>query len=221
MADVTFRVVRAEAASFSASPQIVLHVEVRAGSPDDRVQSILLRSATRIEAGARTHSLEERARLEELFGDEGVWARSSRSLLWGQVAVVVPGFQGTTTIEVHLPCSYDLGAAAAKYLHGLTEGEVPITVQFSGTLFRETSEGLTVSQIPWDREAPFRVPLAVWQRVLDEHFPNSAVVSVRRDLFERVDRYRLEHGLLRWEEAVNRLLDIAEPQAVELERSAE
>jgi hypothetical protein len=81
-----------------------------------------------------------------------------------------------------------------------------------------------ISQIPWDREAAFRVPLAVWQQVMDEHFPNSAVVSVRRDLFERVERYRREHGLLRWEQAVARLLDTAEPPAVateKLERSAE
>lgn len=209
MTEVRFRVSGAEIAPFAASPQVALRVEVRAATAGARIQSILLRTTVRIEGGARSHDEEERARLEELFGGADVWARATRSLLWTQVTTVVPAFEGTTTFDVMLPCSYDLACAASKYLHGVTHGEVPITAQFSGTVFHETSAGLQVSPIPWDEEAPFRIPVDLWRRVIDAHFPNCAVLSLRREVFERLNRYRSQHGLVRWDDAVERLLGAA------------
>src|SRR6185436_18028358 len=127
------------------------------------------------------HGQGERARMKELFGGADLWSRSPKSLLWTQATVLVPGFSGSADVEVPLPCSYDLAVAASKYLHGLTDGDVPITVQPSGTVFYRTPGGLQVAQIPWDREAPFRLPVALWREVIDHHFPNSAVLPLRRD----------------------------------------
>jgi len=209
MTELRFRISGADIAPFAASPQVALGVEVRVATPGARIQSILLRSSVRIEGGARSHDEEERARLEELFGGEDVWARATRSLLWTQATTVVPAFEGTTTCEVMLPCGYDLACAASKYLHGVTHGDVPILVQFSGTVFHETSSGLQVSPIPWEAEAPFRLPLELWRRVIDAHFPNRAVLSLRREVFERLNRYRSQHGLVRWDDAVEQLLGAA------------
>ena len=206
MPEVRFRTLAVEPVSFAASPLIALQIAVRTAAPGQRVDSILLRCAVRIEAGRRRHDARERQRLDELFGGESVWARSPKSLLWTNATVVVPGFEDSTTFTLELPCSYDLASAASKYLHGIEGGDVPITVQFSGTLFYPTPEGLQIAQIPWDREAPFDLPVAHFSRVIDAHFPNAAILSLRRDVFERLNRYRREQGLLAWEPAIERLL---------------
>jgi hypothetical protein len=206
MTELTFHVRSAEVVAFSASPQIAIHVDIACATPEQRIDSILLRCAVRIQAGARAHGSHERQRLQDLFGDTDVWARSSKSLLWTHALSFVPSFATATTVQMLLPCSYDLTSAASKYLHGLDEGDVPITLQFSGTVFYATERGLSVTQIPWDREAEFRLPIALWREVIEQHFPNSAVLSLRRDLFESLDRYRAQRGLRSWDHAIETLL---------------
>jgi Family of unknown function (DUF6084) len=212
MTELSFHVRGAEVVPFSASPQLALHLDITCATPDQRIESILLRCAVRIQAGARAYDSHERHRLRDLFGEADVWARSSKSLLWTHVSSFVSGFTNLTTVELLLPCSYDLATAAAKYLHGVSTGDVPITLQFSGTVFYATALGLTVTQIPWDREAEFRLPIALWRAVIDQHFPNSAVLSLRRDLFDSLDRYRAEHGLPSWDHALEALLAAQRPE---------
>jgi Family of unknown function (DUF6084) len=206
MSELSFHVSGAEVVAFSASPQVALHVDIACATPEHRIESILLRCAVRIQAGARAHDPCERQRLQDLFGDTDVWGRSSKSLLWTHALCFVPGFAMATTVQLLLPCSQDLASAAAKYLHGLSAGDVPITLQFSGTIFYATAQGLSVSQIPWDREAEFRLPIALWQEVIEQHFPNSAVLSLRRDLFDSLARYRALRGLRSWDHAIETLL---------------
>jgi hypothetical protein len=204
VAEIGFRVVRASAVEHSASPELALTVEV--SLPGASVDCILLRSSVRIEAGRRSHDEAERERLRELFGGESLWARSSKSLLWSRATSVVPGFDGATSVDIALPCSYDLAASAFRYLHGVGEGDVPITVQFSGTLFFRSEGVLQVTQIPWDREAPFRVPVDLFRTAIDAHFPNAAVLGLGRAVFERLDGYRRKRGMRSMDEAIERLL---------------
>ncbi len=46
------------------------------------------------------------------------------------------GFDATTEVDLPITCTYDFEVAAAKYLHGLDGGEIPILLLFSGTIFR-------------------------------------------------------------------------------------
>ena len=74
---------------------------------------------------------------------------------------MVVGFAGGTDVELHVPCTYDLDVAAAKYFHALGDGEIPLILLFSGTVFAKGDGGaLRVTQIPWDREARLRLPVA-------------------------------------------------------------
>jgi hypothetical protein len=206
MRSVTFRVVDARNVPFSATPQIALTIEVDADETGREVQSLLVHSSVRLEAGLRLYEPSERDNLTDLFGSGSVWARAPKSLLWANVTSVVPGFESRATFEVHLPCSPDLAATASKYLSALEAGEVPITVQFSGTVFFSGSAGLEVSHIPRDREASFRFPAALFRRAADEHFPNAVVFGLRRDVFERLEGYRKAHGLLEPADAIEHLL---------------
>ena len=47
---------------------------------------------------------------------------------------MVPGFEGTTVIDLPITCTYDFEVVAAKYLEALEDGEVPLLFLFSGTM---------------------------------------------------------------------------------------
>jgi hypothetical protein len=207
-----FRIETMQPAPFSASPQVMLQLGVRAPE-GQRIESVLLRTMLRIEAGARNHAPEEELRLRELFGDTSLWGRSSRSLMWAQLTSVINPFEGSTQVELFVPCSFDLAVIASKYLHALEPSEVPIKAQFSGTIFYAAANGLQAAPIPWTSEASYRMPVQVFRAAIDEHFPDSGVVAVRRELWARLERYRVDHGLASWDAALERLL-AEQPQAV-------
>ena len=206
MLELSFAVEGARAMPHAASPQLVLDVSLRT-APEQRIESVLLRCAVRIETATRAHDAEEQKRLAGLFGPPEQWSRSARSLLWAQLTCVVPAFERRTECEIALPCSFDLAAAASAYIQRLGDGTVPISVQFSGTVFHRGPQGLQAEPIPWNREASYALPVALFQSVIDRHFPGSGVLALRRDLYHRLDRYRVEHGLPSWEHAVERVLD--------------
>ncbi len=97
--------------------------------------------------------------------------------------------------------------AATKYFHGLEAGEIPICVLFSGTVFHATPSGdWQVAKIPWDREANYRVPVSVWKDLMDQHYPNTAWLCVRRDVFEGLHEFKVSRGIPTWEAAFESLL---------------
>jgi hypothetical protein len=203
--ELAFHVERAHAVEHAAVPELAFTVGIAAAARQV-VESVLLRSTVRIEAGRRPYSEAERERLRELFGSDSVWARSPKSLVWAQTTTLVPAFEGQTSTDVKVPCSYDFAASASRYIQALDGGEVPITLQFSGTVLHREDDRVQATQIPWDRESPFRLPVSLLRQVVDAHFPNAAVLGLRRDLFERLHDYRRKLGLKSTDEAVERLL---------------
>ena len=119
-----------------------------------------LRCQVQIEATRRRYGPEEQARLVDLFGEPDRWSRTLRTLLWAHASAVVPSFTGSTLVELPVPCTFDFNVAATKYFHSLEHGEVPLSLQFSGTIFYAAEDGgLQVAQIPWDKEANYRLPV--------------------------------------------------------------
>ena len=110
-----------------------------------------------------------------------------------------------------MPCSYDFSLAATKYFAALEGGDLPLCFLFSGTIFYEAADGaLQVAQIPWEKEATFRLPAATWRALMDLYYPNSAWLCLRKDVFDRLDQYRSRQGLPTWEQALERLLASSE-----------
>ena len=71
-------------------------------------------------------------------------------------------FQGSAIVELPVPCTFDFNVAATKYFAGLEDGEVPLPMLYSGTVFYEAADGaLQVSQISWAKEAKYRLPVSV------------------------------------------------------------
>ena len=99
-------------------------------------------------------------------------------------------------------------SAATKYFHALEDGEVPLCLLFSGTIFYTDDDGyLQVSQIPWEKEATFRLPVRVWKEMIELYYPNCAWLCLGRDAFDRLYRFKTSQGIPTWEQAIETLLD--------------
>ena len=100
-----------------------------------------------------------------------------------------------------MPCTYDLNVSATKYFYALEGGEVPLLFLFSGTVFYAAEDGrLQVQQISWEKECTYRMPVSVWQEMMDHHYPNSAWLSLPRETFDRLYAFKRETGLATWEQ---------------------
>ena len=178
MPELRFQVEHAEPLKFAATPQLVFRLRIAqpAGAAQVAIHSIALNCQLRIDPARRRYQPDEQARLSDLFGEPHRWGETLRSLLWTHTYVTVPSFNGETLAELPVPCTYDFNVAATKYFYALETGEVPLTLLFSGTIFYAADDGrLQVSQVPWDREADFRLPVHVWREMMDHYYPNSAL----------------------------------------------
>lgn len=210
MSDLSFEVVGARAEPHAAVPTIMLRLRIRDASEAD-IQAITLRVQLQIEPRRRHYASAEEERLLDLFGEPARWGDTLQTLLWTHVSMTVTSFRGTTEVDLPIPCTYDFEVASAKYFHGLEDGEVPLLLLFSGTVFARSGEGkMMVEQVPWHAEAPFRLPVLVWRDVMDLYFPGSAWIRLRRDTFDALHRYRGRRALTSWEEAIEGLLQHAD-----------
>jgi len=66
---------------------------------------------------------------------------------------------------------------------------------------------LQVAPISWEQEAKYKLPLKLWREMMDTYYPNSAWISLRRDVFDRLYQYKIQHGIPTWEQALERVLD--------------
>jgi hypothetical protein len=209
--DLNFTVENAEAQPHAAAPLLIfkLRIEetVTAEEPTN-IPAIALRCQIRIEPTRRRYAPDEEEKLLDLFGTRERWGQTLRSTLWTHAGIVVPPFTGKTVIDLPVPCSFDFNVAATKYFHALEDGEVPLCLLFSGTIFYTDADGyLQVSQIPWEKEASFRLPVPVWKDMMELYYPKSAWLCLERDTFDRLYRYKCSRGMPTWEQAIDSLID--------------
>jgi hypothetical protein len=213
--DLDFAVEGAEPERFAAEPQLRFRLRVAenvpAGARPTPIASVALSCQVRIEPAHRRYEAREKERLLDLFGTPERWGRTLRPMLWTHVGAIVPPFAGVGGVELPVPCSSDFSLAATKYFAALEQGEVPLGFLFSGTIFYEFEDaGLRLGRIPWEKEANFRLPAETWRRLMDAYYPNCAWLRMRRDVFDRLSRYKSRKGSPTWEHALERLLAEAE-----------
>ncbi len=210
MPDLSFGVDSAAAVTYAAAPLLAFKLRVTNAAADEPIHTVALRCQIQIEAARRRYDGDDREGLRDLFGEPEQWSRTVRTMLWTHASVVVPSFTGSRVVDLPVPCTYDFNVAAAKYFYALEGGEVPLSLLFSGTVFYAADGGaLQVAQIPWDREVAYRLPVRVWREMMDHYYPNSAWISLRRDVFDQLYRYKIRQGLPTWEGAMERLLAAA------------
>lgn len=207
MAGLEFQIKGVEAACRGLVPALQFHVGITCLSPDEEVELAMLRVQIQFAAPQRRYSEPETQRLVELFGQPSQWSRTLRNGHWTQVTIATGPFTGALETTLSVPCSFDLNVTSTQYFHSLETGDIPLTFHFRGTVLAPDSKGeLQVRQIPRDTTCAYRMPLRVWQRVMDEHFPNTGWLFLRRDVLDRLFAYRRSRGLTSWEETVEWLL---------------
>jgi hypothetical protein len=207
MPDLSFSVESAAAIPFAAAPTIALKLRITNADPAETIHTVVLRCQIQLEVARRSYSPAEQAQMLELFGAPERWGQTLRSMLWTHASVVVPSFTESTQADLLIPCTFDFNVAATKYFHGLASGDIPLLIMFSGTVFYAGPDGaLLVAPISWDKETKFRLPVAVWKDMMDAYYPNSVLLSLPRDLFERLHQYKMTHASGTWEQAFESLL---------------
>jgi len=212
MPDLSFRIEGAAVVPFAAAPMLAFKLRVENGVASETIHSVALRCQIQIDVTRRRYTAEEQKRMLDLFGEPDRWSQTLRSLLWTHASIVVPRFQGSTLADLQIPCTFDFNVASTKYFNGLTEGEIPLLLMFSGTVFYADSEDdvLQVAPISWEQETKFRLPVQVWRDMMDSYYPNSAWLSLRRDVFERLYQYKAQRGIPTWEQALEEMLPLEE-----------
>ena len=211
--DLDFAVVGVQPVPHCVVPTLGFKLRVTASGAEP-VEAVALDCQLRIEAHKRSYGELEKKRLVELFGPPSDWSRTLRSLLWTHASATGRPFTGSTEIQLQVPCTYDFNVIAAKYFHGVGDGEVPLLLLFSGSIFYGAEGGnLQVARIPWTKEAECRLPVKVWKDMMEMYYPNSAWLCLRRDTFDRLAAFKAARTLPTWEQALDELLQAAEEPA--------
>jgi hypothetical protein len=212
MPELRFRVQAVEPLRHAASPHLVFRLAVdQAAAPAVDIETVLLHAQIRIEPHLRTYDESSRERLYELFGAAEQWSRTLHGMLWTHADVAIPRFSERRLVDLPVPCSYDFNIAATRYFDGVRDGEVPLSLLFSGTIFhRDESGALRVAPISWEEAAAFRFPVQVWKDMMEHYYPRSAWLRVGKDVFDRLREYQRRSGTPSWEVALDRLLDAAQ-----------
>ncbi|HVX11545.1 MAG TPA: DUF6084 family protein [Pirellulales bacterium] len=216
MTDLSFHIEGAAAIRYAVSPQLAftLRIAQQGEPPLAPIRAIALRCQIRIEPTRRGYDASAQQRLGDLFGTPERWGQTVRSVLWTHTGMVVPPFTESIAVELPVPCSFDFNVAATKYFAALDDGDVPLSLLFSGTIFYRTEDGdLQVAQISWDREAPFRLPISTWRAMMEHYYPNCAWLCLRRDAFDALVEYKSRRALPTWEQVVESLLHAPESRA--------
>ena len=211
MPDLSFCVETAVAVEYAATPTIAFKLRVANAVAGEAVHTVALRCQIQIEASRRRYTAEEQRSMVDLFGQPERWNQTLRSLLWTHASMVLPAFEGNTLADLLVPCTFDFNVAATKYFGGLTNGEIPLRLLFSGTVFYAGEDGaLQVAPISWEQETTFKLAQSVWREMMNAYYPNSAWLSLRRDVFERLYQYKMQNGIPTWEQALERILPVEE-----------
>ncbi|MCK8676048.1 DUF6084 family protein [Streptomyces lichenis] len=208
MTDLHFACVSARSEPYAAGPTLLFGLRVEEADHQP-VHAVVLRCQIRIEPQARRYEPEEQERLGDLFGAPERWGGTLKPVQFAHSSVTVPGFEGVADIDLPVPCTYDTEVASGTYFRALSGGEVPLLMLFSGTVF-SGPQGFHAEPIPWHKEARYRMPVGVWQRMMADYFPNSGWLRLRADCLEELRRFRSARALPSWELTVETLLSEAE-----------
>ncbi len=209
MPELSFDVLDAHPDVYGTDPTILFNLRITETSGDP-IHTMMVRVQIQIDAQLRKYDPEERANLVELFGEPERWGETLRPFNWTHAATMLNGFRGAMETELAVPVTYDFDIAAAKYLHGLRDGNIPLSFLFSGTVISRGATGYAVTQIPWHKECTFPLPVATWRRTVDLYWPGGGWMRVRRDTLDALQAFKVEHGFNDWDAVLGSLIERAE-----------
>src|SRR6201991_3576206 len=125
MSELTITCVDVRPDLHAAAPTMVFRLRLTE-STGARMHTVALRCQIRIEPARRRYDATEAERLGELFGEAPQWAESLKPMRSARGGVMRPSSADRVEADLPVPCTYDFEVGAAKYLHGLDHGEIPM-----------------------------------------------------------------------------------------------
>jgi Family of unknown function (DUF6084) len=208
MAELVFDCIGARPDRYAVVPSFTLTLRI-SETTGAKVDAIALRSQIRIEPFRRAYSEDEAERLHDLFGERQRWSDTVKPMQFAMISTMVPGFTGSVETDLQIPFSYDLQIASTRYFSSLDDGEIPLLLLFSGTIFTQASGRLQVQQVPWSKETSYRLPVSLWREAVDAHFPDAAWITMSRQTLDDLIRFKTRHALPTWDATVAALLSQA------------
>ncbi|OEU89336.1 hypothetical protein DB35_20405 [Streptomyces abyssalis] len=207
--DLDFTVTGVRAMPDSAVPTLAFRIALsRTGG--GRVRSVSLNTDVRIAVAHRGYESADRLVMARLFGQPEQWATSMRPLAWARISTVVPAFDERTETDLPVPCSRDMELAVTSYFHGVRDGEIPLDLLFSGTVFHDGPDGrLRTAQISWTKDAVCRMPASLWHEVTGRYGGGTSWLPLSPGAYGELTAHRDRHALTGWDETVADLLDRA------------
>jgi hypothetical protein len=205
VAELVFDCIGAHADKYAVTPSMSLTLRI-AETSGQKVEAIALRCQIRIEPTRRHYTDAEAERLNDLFGDTQRWADTLKPLQFTTVSVMVPGFTGSVDLDLPVMLSYDLEIGSTRYFAGLEGGEIPLLLLFSGTVFTTVDGRMQAQQVPWSKEASYRLPVSLWREAIDMHFPNSAWIRMSLQTLDELQRFKTRQALPTWDATLAALL---------------
>jgi hypothetical protein len=190
----------------AATPSLRFAVDVTDASARE-IYTIALAAQVQIDGDRRAYDPETRKRLHDLFGEPERIPQTAGAVQLGRVETLVPSFRKTGTFTLPVPFSGDVELAATRYLASLSGGTVPLTFQFSGSIFYcGDVDRLQVTLVPWSCDARYRVRLADWHALIEQRYAAGGFVRVHADTIEALRRRRVELGLATFDATIREAL---------------
>lgn len=189
-----FTILGVEAIRWAAAPMLEFTAHV--SEPQGReVYTIALTAQVMIDPARRSYDDETRARLVDLFGAPERWATTTHSFMWAELGVMVPAFTGATAFKLPIQCNYDLELAATKYFYSLPGDDVPLTLNFTGTIFYRGEGGkMQIIKVPWECTARYAMPIATWREMIEHYYMGTGWVALGDDTLEALSRRKAARG---------------------------
>jgi len=212
--DLSFEILGASPVRDIITPALAFDLRVTNSVPEQPIEAVLLRCQILIEVARRRYTSTEQDQLHELFDAPDRWADTLRPITWVNTSLNIPAFSGRTACLITVPCTFDFNVATTKYFRGISDGDIPLSFLFSGSvLYRAVEGALQISPISWNKETRFRLPVQAWKSVMDTFYPNSACLSLRRDVFDELYRFKSSAGFTTLEQTIEHMLSIAKQES--------
>lgn len=205
MANLVFDCIDVRPDRYAAGPTLLFKMKV-AETTGATIHSIALRCQIRIEPHRRSYTDEEKKRLYDVFGEPAQWGETLKPFQLANISHVVQGFVGSSEFDIPMPCTYDLEVASGRFFEALADGEVPLLLLFSGTVFVRVDGGFQVEQVPWDKESTYRLPAKVWREMIDLFFPGEGWLRLDIVTIDGLRRFKTKRGLPTWDMTIEALL---------------
>ena len=209
MPDLSFQIEAASVVPFAASPtHRISSSTINNAVPDEAIHTIALRCQIQIEVTRRRYTPEEQERLLDLFGKPDRWSQTLRSLLWTHANRGCSRFRrdrARTSI-----CRFPAPSTSMSRRPSISRGSPMATSRCSCSSAAPSSTRRR--QPPAGRAhlvgsgSTIQAACKMWREMMDAYYPNSAWLNLRRDVFDRLYRYKMQHGIPTWEQALEQIL---------------